>query len=459
MHRILYPKYGPIPDVVSARNRGSSSWKLICNGGKFLNPIIRKSISNGKSISVLHDTWILDKCLMKWPTFINPLIEQDSTVDKFIPNETWNISELKKVFGEELVLLISDMEINFDFEEDRTELIHKLFGKMITGLASEAMENGISIGNSLVWFSKAKLNPKVKLFWWRIFNNTIPTNKFLCYRRLLGFDKCPRGCEEVEDLDHIVRGYRKLYEVFDIMNHMGFCFPAFASVENCYRSLDKQCLWMINIFCNTIYLSWRARNQFVHEKKAPTPLFTASEAVSYKTTFRNHLCSNLGFKDVNQPTRLFNSWLPPPPDWIKVNIDAALHNSYKAGMGGVFRDHHGRLLLAFVCNLIHWDSGALELQAITYLKNIFKDWMLEYKGLIIEEDNKNVINLIKKEMDANFFFTAFSFTCNFLATGSAEDAALFVSQTKIQVSMATKKVDALEERLEGDRAKTKRWER
>ncbi|XP_020692724.1 uncharacterized protein LOC110106958, partial [Dendrobium catenatum] len=148
-----------------------------------------------------------------------------------------------------------------------------------------------------------------------------------------------------------------------------------------------------------IYLSWRARIQFVQEKNNPSPLFTASETVSYTAAFKNHIFSNSGFEDVNQSTRLFNSWHPPPPDWIKVNIDAALHKSYKVGIGGVFRDHHGRLLLAFGNNLIHWDSAALELQAITSLKHIIKEWMLDYKGLIMEGGNKNVVNLIKKEMD------------------------------------------------------------
>ncbi|KAI0529319.1 hypothetical protein KFK09_001866 [Dendrobium nobile] len=39
-----------------------------------------------------------------------------------------------------------------------------------------------------------------------------------------------------------------------------------------------------------------------------------------------------------QPKRGLSNlhWLPPPPDWIKVNVDAALLPSYKAGVGGGF---------------------------------------------------------------------------------------------------------------------------
>ncbi|XP_020690597.1 uncharacterized protein LOC110105425 [Dendrobium catenatum] len=103
-----------------------------------------------------------------------------------------------------------------------------------------------------------------------------------------------------------------------------------------------------------------------------------------------------GIEGANQPPRLLNSWLSPPSDWIKVNIDAAFHNSYKASIGGVFRDHYGRFLLDFGKPLTHWDAVVVELQVILAIKLVIKEWMLHYKGLIIEGDNMNVINFIKE---------------------------------------------------------------
>ncbi|KAI0526865.1 hypothetical protein KFK09_002457 [Dendrobium nobile] len=201
MHKFLFPKYGRILEGESDTRSGSISWKLICNGSKFLKPIVR-----------------------------------------------WTVVET---------------------------------------METEKIED-------FAWsqFNKVKLNQRVKLFWWRMPKNAIPTYHFLCYRRLQGYDK--------------------------------------------------------------------------------------------------------RIEDANQPPRLLNSWHSPPPDWIKVNIDAALHNSYKAGIKCVFRDHYGRFLLAFGKPITHWDTAAVELQAILAIKLVIKKWMLDYKGLIIEGDNMNVINFIKK---------------------------------------------------------------
>ncbi|KAH0461442.1 hypothetical protein IEQ34_009017 [Dendrobium chrysotoxum] len=91
----------------------------------------------------------------------------------------------------------------------------------------------------------------------------------------------------------------------------------------------------------------------------------------------------------------FYSWHPPPPRWIKVNIDATLLQSYKASIGGVFRDRKGRFIVAFGFKCIHWDNGYLELLAICSLKKVVKEWMMEANGIIIVGDNYNIIKYLQ----------------------------------------------------------------
>ncbi|PKU82578.1 hypothetical protein MA16_Dca019607 [Dendrobium catenatum] len=71
-----------------------------------------------------------------------------------------------------------------------------------------------------------------------------------------------------------------------------------------------------------------------------------------------------------------------------------------AGVVGVVRDDKGQFLLAFGADYVHWDISQVELMAIYYLKNIMKDWMLEYQGVMIKGDNYNIIkalqNMLKK---------------------------------------------------------------
>ncbi|KAI0529199.1 hypothetical protein KFK09_001746 [Dendrobium nobile] len=197
------------------------------------------------------------------------------------------------------------------------------------------------------WIEKAKLNPRVYLFWWRLRNKAIPTNQFLCYRRLMGHDNCPRGCNILEDGDHVITTCGKLKEVLEILNSWEFWIP------NCCKWMDDKSKWMVNLYCNTIYLSWKARNLWVHENKISSPFIIAFKAVDIAAVIRNSACISSGIENANQPEWLLNSWHPSAPDWIKVNIDAALFKYYKARIGVVFRDCQGKFLMAFGISYIH----------------------------------------------------------------------------------------------------------
>ncbi|KAH0453117.1 hypothetical protein IEQ34_017441 [Dendrobium chrysotoxum] len=118
--------------------------------------------------------------------------------------------------------------------------------------------------------------------------------------------------------------------------------------------------------------------------------YIASNAISFASIASSNLFVDHCY--VNQPNQLSFYWQPPPPGWIKVNLDASLIKSNNGGIGGVFRDWKGRFLLAFGVNCIHWDNGLLELWAFRSLKKIILEWMLDAKGIIIEGDNRNIIS-------------------------------------------------------------------
>ncbi|XP_028549405.1 uncharacterized protein LOC114579339 [Dendrobium catenatum] len=86
---------------------------------------------------------------------------------------------------------------------------------------------------------------------------------------------------------------------------------------------------------------------------------------------------------------------------MKINIEASLTSSGLAGIGGVFRDCNGRFILAFGKKKMHWDIAKLEMGAILSVKDYVKSWMRDYKGVILESDNMNVINYIQKSLKQN----------------------------------------------------------
>ncbi|KAI0493888.1 hypothetical protein KFK09_024014 [Dendrobium nobile] len=96
-----------------------------------------------------------------------------------------------------------------------------------------------------------------------------------------------------------------------------------------------------------------------------------------------------------------NTWFPEPKEWIKINLDVSLLSSNLVGIGGVFRDHKGRLISAFGKKKTHWDVAQLEMEAVLTVKEFLKSWMLECMGLIIEGDNVNIIHFIQDLLKKN----------------------------------------------------------
>ncbi|KAI0493895.1 hypothetical protein KFK09_024022 [Dendrobium nobile] len=148
------------------------------------------------------------------------------------------------------------------------ELKSKFSGKSIAALAFQALtdHNGvIAIWN---WMKKLKLRPNVELFWWRLYNDAIPSNDFLFIRRLSIFSGCPRGCEEDENGCHIAGKCGKLRDVISILNSWGFKVPFFANLHECLEGLKMlfgKNSFIANMYCITTWLVWKSRCKLIHD--------------------------------------------------------------------------------------------------------------------------------------------------------------------------------------------------
>ncbi|KAI0524784.1 hypothetical protein KFK09_004170 [Dendrobium nobile] len=70
LNRNLLAKYGEKWWSNEEMKGGSSTWKIIESGWKALKSFVRWNVVVGSKIKVLKYVWILDKCLLKWPTFV-----------------------------------------------------------------------------------------------------------------------------------------------------------------------------------------------------------------------------------------------------------------------------------------------------------------------------------------------------------------------------------------------------
>ncbi|XP_020695783.1 uncharacterized protein LOC110109183 [Dendrobium catenatum] len=251
------------------------------------------------------------------------------------------------------------------------------------------------------WLFKLKLNKKVEIFWWRLGKSAIPTQVFLHYRRL-GLDKnYVRGCNSIESYEHIMVHCSYLIDVIKQIKGWGIGIPIFQTINSCLeelRILSNRKPGIVKIYYIVVYLSWRNRNCVKHGKSALPSSVTASNALALASTKSSPYLSNRG---TNLLRESHESWCPPPKDWMKINVDASLLRSNCAGVGGIFRYHKGRFILAFGEKRIHWDISKLEMEAILSVKDYIRSWMLEYKGVIIESHNLNVIRFIQASFKKN----------------------------------------------------------
>ncbi|XP_028548601.1 uncharacterized protein LOC114579074, partial [Dendrobium catenatum] len=151
-----------------------------------------------------------------------------------------------------------------------------------------------------------------------------------------------------------------------------------------------------------VFLTWKSRNEMINGSKEDSVNVIAANAVRLASSSNAFNLTSVNW-DSNQ-LRLFSStWNPPPTDWIKLNVDAVLHSSYKSGVGGIIRDSKRRFLFAFGFKGIHWDSLVLELEVILSLRKLVQDWMYEVKGIIIEGDNFNVMKFVQEMLNKEDF--------------------------------------------------------
>ncbi|XP_028549678.1 uncharacterized protein LOC110098654 [Dendrobium catenatum] len=258
LYKILYKKFGKKIWDNDVKRGATTAWKIIKDGINYIRPIVRLQVNNGSSININTDKWKLDRCLSKWPATCN-ISEIAEKKVSFLMEEDgkWNLEILSEFFLADMIELIQQMKTGENNREDSLELIRTNTGKTIAALCEEANNlNNDGKYSKHNWLKKLKLNQRVYLFWLRALNGALPTNNWLCYRRLAVNSNCPRGCNENEDLEHVMIKCNKMVDLLQNLRECGFNVPSFQSVDNCIMNLrqnpDKG---LTKIFALAVYYS------------------------------------------------------------------------------------------------------------------------------------------------------------------------------------------------------------
>ncbi|KAL0920046.1 hypothetical protein M5K25_009153 [Dendrobium thyrsiflorum] len=380
----------------------STAWRILKIGAKHLWPFVRWKISSGEFINTVNDTWLLNRNLSSWPTYIAHMDGSTNLLSGFITNRDWDVEKLRMYCGPELIKIICGIKIHS--EQDKMELTYKCSGRSLSSVILNSFFSELC--DDLVWskWKKLRLRPRVEFFWWKLRLNVIPTNSFLQQRNLIDYSDCPRCKGIVEDVDHISVKCIKIHSIVKLLAEWGYVMPTFCNFSDCiqiFSNLANSDPFLGNLFCPAVFLCWKSRNKLSHGGNEDSSMILATNA----------FCMSVASFSCNQSLENWNtnqlqlsnvSWCPPPPRWIKANVDASISTNNRAAIGVVFRDCKGRFLGAFGRGLLHWDIAQVEILSILAVGDITKDWMFQAEGIIIESDNLNVVRLFVDNINNNF---------------------------------------------------------
>ncbi|KAI0499477.1 hypothetical protein KFK09_017681 [Dendrobium nobile] len=388
---ILRAKYGEDIWSSSVKTGCSPAWKIITLGAKFLKNVVRWRISNGDSINWMYDSWILDICIAKWLTFVNVQNFSEFSLSSFISNGQWNFDKLKEVFGDHLIEIISSIPIDDSSLTDCMVGLQRLLGK------NALVANMFCTVVWLVWKSKCRL----------VHGDKEDSENYIAQMLSLHWHPPPPGWIKI-NVDAAIKK-NNVAGIGGVARDGNGRFLIALSYQLLHwdsaQSEMLAVLYLRNVIQDWMFeaqgviiegdnfniINILQRNRIKQGNLEESNVFITTSILSFISQDCVHLIQSNNWV-VNQSNGLsFDKWQPPPPDWIKINLDASLMGNYEAGIGGIVRDWRGRFLLAFGIKKTHWDIAQLEWSAVEALTGVLDGRFDDVDGIIVEGDNKMLL--------------------------------------------------------------------
>ena len=137
---------------------------------------------------------------------------------------------------------------------------------------------------------------------------------------------------------------------------------------------------------------WNNRNSFQHGGVSKQGKTIKADARRYWEEVRTAVPPKV---QVLRPLLYHKHWFPPPQDWYKVNVDAAVFKEQgTCGFRVVIRNFKGQIMGA-LCKQAFFPLGALEAEAKAAEAGILLAWDLGLKNIVVEGDAQLVTQALK----------------------------------------------------------------
>ncbi|KAF7817649.1 uncharacterized protein G2W53_031618 [Senna tora] len=403
--------YFPDSDFWEAKlKRGSSwMWRSLLEGRDFIKKHVAWLVGSGENINMWFDRWICSNENI-WPVGNAQL---DLKVkDLIIEGERrWDETKVMQLVNSNVARLIFATPIKeagpdkmvWPFTVDGSYSVKTGYHCAIKDVTS--LEEGSSSSGSedakiwnVIW--KAKVQPKIKNFIWRLVKNAIPVKDNLARRKMKVDNRCPLCLKDSETIEHCFiycDRARAIWfgSIFQWSNPNENNLPMLKWVENKITSFtensgdaDRYCSY----FFNLLLAMWKTRNEFCFEGVSVDPVNILTSAEIRTNEFlaaQNRTLSRESLS--NGSSGNSDCWSPPSPGIVKFNVDATLDlRRTRGALSTIARDHTGEVLTGYVKRFPCVSATQAEARAVREIVQICSS--LDIKEAIIESDCKAVVD-------------------------------------------------------------------
>ncbi|KAF7837677.1 hypothetical protein G2W53_006159 [Senna tora] len=262
---------------------------------------------------------------------------------------------------------------------------------------SRSREQDSKLWNS-IW--KAKVQPKVRNFIWKLCKNAIPVRDNLARRKMKVDNQCPICLKEIETTEHCFIFCEKAKAIWfgslfqwanpneANLSIVDWIEDRILFLSNATEDAERFCAY----FFNLLWALWKSRNEFCFEgnKEDPINILARVEVLTNEFLACHNANSN---RDSNSSVTDINSdvWSPPSVGVVKINVDAAMEiDKCRGALSVVVRDHKGEVLTGsvkrFPC------VSVLQAEGLAVKEAVMMCSALDIKEAIIESDCKLVVD-------------------------------------------------------------------